>query len=479
VLALLLAAGCAAAPPCPERPPLRAQFLLANDVYRLEPDPEGRGGLARVATLVRALRREADHTLFVLAGDTLSPSLLSSLLRGRQMVEAWNALGLDAATFGNHEFDWGPTVLRERMAESRFAWVSSNVRDGPSWGPFGGALRSLRLDWSGVRVGVVGLTIPSTATTSNPGPTVSFDPPPIAARAALAEIGETDLRVAVTHLPLRLDRELALSVSLHVILGGHDHDPMITEEGRTLIIKAGADVVNLAQVEYELGCRAQVLGRRQRLIPVDAGIAPAPDVAALVARYAGVLERELDLRVGQTSVALDARETVIRRQATALGQFLAEVMRERVGADLALLNSGAIRGNRVVPPGPLMRRDLHALLPFGNTIALVELPGSALQAALEHSVAALPRPAGHYLQMAGLSCTVDPAQPVGRRVSSFLVGGQPLDPRRPYRVALPDYLAHGKDGYLMLAQGRVLLAPEDGPELLQSVLEMFAQGRSP
>jgi len=54
-----------------------------------------------------------------------------------------------------------------------------------------------------------------------------------------------------------------------------------------------------------------------------------------------------------------------------------------------------------------------------------------------------------------------------------------LDPRRAYRVALPDYLAHGKDGYLMLAQGRVLLAPEDGPELLQSVLEMFAQGRSP
>ena len=84
-----------------------------NDVYQLEP-MNGRGGLARVATLVRGLRAQTPQTLFVLAGDTLSPSILSTIFQGRQMVEVWNAIGLDAAVFGNHEFDFGPALLRIR-----------------------------------------------------------------------------------------------------------------------------------------------------------------------------------------------------------------------------------------------------------------------------------------------------------------------------------------------------------------------------
>src|SRR5262245_47706371 len=93
LLALVLLVGCARTS-CEERAPLRAQFLVVNDVYQLEPDAQGRGGLARVATLVRELRRRTPQTVFVLAGDTISPSLLSTLLKGRQMVEAWNLLGL-------------------------------------------------------------------------------------------------------------------------------------------------------------------------------------------------------------------------------------------------------------------------------------------------------------------------------------------------------------------------------------------------
>jgi 5'-nucleotidase len=478
-LALLVAGGCAGTPPCPERPPLRAQFLLVNDVYRLEPDSSGRGGLARVATIVRTLRSQADHTLFVLAGDTLSPSPLSALLRGRHMVEAWNAVGLDAATFGNHEFDWGPDLLHTRMAESRFAWFSSNVWELGPRRPFGGASRTLFLDWSGVRVGVVGLTTADTANSSRPGPTVSFEPPVSAAQAAFDEMGAVDMRVAVTHLPLRQDRELALSVPLHVILGGHDHQPMITEQGPTAIIKAGSDAVNVGRVEYELGCRARILSRRLRLIPVEAGIPESPAVADLVARFAAVLDRELQSEVGRTRITLDGREAVIRRQETAFGQFLARVMKERVGAELAVLNSGAIRGNRLIPPGPLTKRDLHEVLPFGNIIVLAELRGAVVKDALEHSVDALPAPAGRYLQTAGVAYVVDAARPVGQRVSEIRVEGRPVAPEGLYRVAMTDYVARGQDGYGMFTGARLLVGYEDGPGLLESVLEAFASGRSP
>jgi 5'-nucleotidase len=438
----------------------------------------GRGGLARVATLARGLRARSPHTLFVLAGDTLSPSLLSTLRRGAQMIEGWNAVGLDVATFGNHEFDFGAAVLAERMRESRFPWLSANVLDRATGRPFGGARGGLSWDFDGVRVGLIGLTTPEAARTSNPGPGVRFDEPLDAGRAALAALGPLDLKVAVTHLPLRQDRELAGALALDAILGGHDHDPMVHEEGRAVIVKAGSDAVNVGQVEYEVRCGA-VIARRQRLIPVGEHLAEAADVAALVREQAALLARELDTEVGRAAVPLDARESYTRREETPLGRFLAGLLRDRVGAQVGLLNSGAIRGNRVIPAGPITKRDIRALLPFSNTVTLLEVTGSALRAALERSVDELPRPTGHFLQTAGIGMTVDPTRPAGQRVGPVTIEGRPLDPASLYRVAVPDYLARGQDGYPMLAASRVLLAPEDGPGLIETVLEGLAGGRSP
>lgn len=427
---------------------------------------------------MRELRRESPHTLFVLGGDTLSPSLLSTVRQGAQMIEAWNAFGLDLATFGNHEFDFGPAVLARRIGESRFPWVSSNVLDRATGAPFGGARAWLRRNVEGVRIGVVGLTTPDAAKTSNVGPGLRLEEPVVAARAALAALGPVDLRVAVTHLPLREDRALADALPLDAILGGHDHDPMVHEQGRTVIIKAGADALNVGQVEYEVRC-GTVMGRRQRLIPIDERLAEAADVAALVQQQAALLARELDTVVGQTAVPLDARESVTRHRATPLGRLFADLMRERVDAQIGLLNSGAIRGNRVIPAGPITKRDIRQLLPFSNTVTLLEVSGEALRAALERSVDELPRPTGHFLQTAGVQFTPDPARPPGRRIGSVEVGGRPLDPAGLYRVAVPDYLAHGRDGYPMLTAARVLLAPEDGPGLIETILAGLSAGRSP
>jgi len=457
---------------------VRVQFLLVNDVYQLDP-VDGRGGLARVATLVRGLRRETPQTLFVLAGDTLSPSLLSTLFQGRQMIEAWNALGLDAAVFGNHEFDFGPEVLRRRMRESRFPWLGANVVEPGTRHVWGGAQAALVREWSGVRVGMVGLTLPRTARSSNPGSGMAFEAPAEPARRALDGLGVLDLRVALTHLELAQDRALAGAVPIDVILGGHDHGPMVETEGRTLIVKAGADAAHVGQVEYELGCGARLLGRRARLIPVEAGIAEAPDVAALVARYHAQADPQLDRPVAVLRAALDGRDGVVRREPAPVGRFVAEVMRGRVGADVALINGGAIRGNRVIPPGPLSRRDVVAMLPFGNTVALLEMDGGALRAILERSVEALPQPAGRFLQTAGLDYAVDAARPPGSRVLTVSVGGAPLDPVRRYRVAVPDFLARGGDGYTQLAEVRTLLSGEEGPGLIEIVVEALERGASP
>jgi 2',3'-cyclic-nucleotide 2'-phosphodiesterase (5'-nucleotidase family) len=119
------------------------------------------------------------------------------------------------------------------------------------------------------------------------------------------------------------------------------------------------------------------------------------------------------------------------------------------------------------------------MLPFGNVIVLLELPGSRLLAALERGLARLPGPSAAYLQTAGLALSVDPTRPPGRRVAGLRVGGRPLDPARSYRVAVIDFLARGGDGYAELAGARVLRSAEEGPGLLETALAALRRGASP
>src|ERR1041384_5174929 len=116
---------------------VRVTLLQLNDVYQISPVDKGtRGGLARVATLRKKVMEESPNTLFLLAGDTIAPSVASNIFKGQQMIAVWNMIGLDLAVFGNHEFDFGPDILRDRVKESRFTWLATNVIDKKTRKPF-------------------------------------------------------------------------------------------------------------------------------------------------------------------------------------------------------------------------------------------------------------------------------------------------------------------------------------------------------
>jgi 5'-nucleotidase / UDP-sugar diphosphatase len=447
-----------------------------NDVYTLEPVDEGRrGGFARLATLVQRIRRENPATLMALGGDVISPSVASTLLKGEQMIAGLNAIGLDLATFGNHEFDFGPSVLAQRMRESRFAWISANVLDRPSGRPFGGAQRDVLVTLGGVRLGVFGLTTPHTLRTSNPGPDVEIREAIGAARAQTAELKArgAQVLVAVTHQEMGEDRALAAApgVELDVILGGHEHEPLIAEEGRTLITKGGADARYLVQVDLWLGRDGHLRERSWTFHEVSARIPPDPRVEAVVHAYGERLGRELDVVVGRTSVPLEGRRGPLRSRETNLGDFIADAMRAHARTDVALVNGGGIRSDRIIPPGSLTRRDLAAMSPFGNVVMTLELTGRVLREVLEQALPQREREAGGFLQVAGLMLTFDPARPVGQRIVSLEVGGAALDPERRYTAAVVDYIAGGKDGLDAFLKGRVLVDAMSGPLLADILLQ--------
>jgi 5'-nucleotidase len=460
----------------PDRPPVRLTFLQFNDHYILEPVDRERqkGGMARIATLVARTRAESPHTMLALAGDTISPSIMSAVLRGEQMIAAWNQLGLDVATFGNHEFDFGAPTLLARMRESRFAWVSANVLDRATGRPFGGARPTHVVEQGGVQVGFFGLTVADTPQTSSPGPGVEFRDPIAAARVAVAELrtGRHPVVVAVTHQDMPADEQMARAVpGIDLVIGGHEHDPLENVVGDTLITKAGADGVFVVRIDLQATRDGKVLARQHRFIPITPELPEDPAMAALVARYQARLSDALDVRIGETRVPLDARNAALRTGETNVGNLVTDVMRARLRADVAIMNGGGIRGNQLVPAGSLTKRDVNALLPFLNVLVMLEVPGKVLLDALERSVGVFPREFGGFLQVSGLSFVFDPARPAGQRVVRVLVGGQLLDPERRYTLATNSYTAEGGDGYAMLATAKPLVFPQDGPGLAETLLE--------
>src|SRR5882762_11387536 len=191
--------------------PVRVTLLQVNDVYQFAPVDGGtRGGLARVLTLRKQIMSESPHTLYVLAGDTISPSVESNIYHGGQMIDAWNLSGLDYATFGNHEFDFGPDVLRERMRDSHFKWLAANVIDKKTGKTFADTPEFVVREFEGVKVAIFGIVLQETLQTSRPGPNVDIQDPCATAARVIPKIRAAGAQViiALTHLSMGEDKQL-------------------------------------------------------------------------------------------------------------------------------------------------------------------------------------------------------------------------------------------------------------------------------
>ncbi len=162
----------------------------------------------------------------------------------------------------------------------------------------------------------------------------------------------------------------------------------------------------------------------------------------------------------------------MRTQEAAIGNLIADAMRAETDAAIAITNGGGIRGGRIYPAGTtITRRDIMAELPFNNHIALLEISGRAIRAALENGFSYLPRAAGRFPQVSGLKVVVDPSRPVGQRVVSVEADGKPLEDTKIYRLATNDFMSGGGDGYSMFDNVHEIIPGHDGPLMTNEVIE--------
>ncbi|GIQ62056.1 hypothetical protein PACILC2_06240 [Paenibacillus cisolokensis] len=173
-----------------------------------------------------------------------------------------------------------------------------------------------------------------------------------------------------------------------------------------------------------------------------------PAVANLIQHYSDQIDDKMKEVVGHTLTDLDGERQTVRLKESNLANAIADSLIELTGADIALQNGGGVRAS--IAKGDVTLEDIYAVLPFDNTVVMVEASGQTIWDALEHGVSSYPEAAGGFLQVSGLQYTFDAAKPSGSRIVEVLVDGQPIDKTKKYKVATNDFLTGGGDKFDML-----------------------------
>ncbi|MBK8921371.1 MAG: bifunctional metallophosphatase/5'-nucleotidase [Saprospirales bacterium] len=439
----------------------RDRFLHLNDVYEIAPLSDNSGGLARVAALRKSLVAKNPNTFTVLAGDFISPSVIGTLkyegkrIRGRQMIECLNALGLNWVVFGNHEFDYDLEDLQARLDESNFIWMAANARLNATAGekPFfknrpggqescpGQVTAVVRdADGTSINLGLFGVLV-----TSGQKPFVSYSEP-LATAVSIREglRAKTDICVALTHLDIEDDLKLAAMLpDVPLIMGGHDHDNMIHRVGKTVVAKADANARTVYVHYLRYDKKKGTVSVKSELRRIDGSIPDEPATAAVVAKWEQIKAAALSSDgfdagkvVAELPEPLDCREATVRHLQAPVGQLIvgAMVAASKNQPDCAILNGGSIRVDDILT-GTITELDIVRMLPFGGGFSELEMRGSLLQRTLDAGM--FNKGKGGYLHWYRIS-----RDEAGNR---WLVNGMPLDAKKIYRVTLPDFLLTGNE----------------------------------
>ena len=476
------AAGASAAEPAED---LDGDIVIlhTNDVHGAI------GGYAKVAALKDAYEARGAYVLLLDAGDFIQGDPAVSTSEGAAAVELMNLAGYDAAAPGNHEFDYGYENLKDLEETADFPILAANVEYNGQ--PAFEDHRIFRAP-DGTKIGVFSLTTPETATKAHPAKIqgVTF-----LAGEELYELAQLEVQmledaacdyiICLGHLGI--DDESAGNRSIDLLehvdgidlfIDGHSHSTLAdilamapeNRVGGTYLTSAGTKLEHVGVVTISAGGTYTF---------ENVPLADLTDEDDAVAARAAEIQAEIDAEYGavfaSTEVALNGeREPGNRTEETNLGDLICDALiwgaeREGTEVDAAVTNGGGIRAS--IAAGDITKKDVNTVMPFGNTLSIVEVTGAELLEALEASTCCTPTAIGGFPQVSGITFTVDTAKAYDQgalypdstyygpasiqRVTIEAVGGEPFDPDAVYTIATNDFLAAGGDTYYAFAAASV------------------------
>ena len=445
---------------------------------------------------------QSNHVALVDNGDSIQGDAIGAITKGEADINLMNALGYDAATLGNHEFDYGMERMLELTGKASFPYVSANFtyKGEPVFSPY------IIKEYDGVKVAFVGVSTPKTFTSSTPtyfqdengNYVYGFceDTTGEALYAAVqtavdgARAEGARYVIVLAHLgieeicsPWMSSELIANTNGIDVLLDGHSHSILAQEE---VLNKDGQPVLQAAcgtKLEAIGYCRIAADGT------VSTGLYQWPfkesavelfglvnDFTAIEAAETDAVNAKLDEVVAHTDVNLIIKDPetgvrVNRNMETNLGDLVADAYRAATGADVAMVNGGGIRAD--LPAGDITLRQIQECHPFGNALCMAEANGQQILDALEWGSRNAPGENGGFLHVSGLTYEINTTVPnsctnddkgnftgvTGEyRVRNVMVNGEPLDPEKTYTVASHNYmLKSGGSGACMFINDPILL----------------------
>jgi 5'-nucleotidase / UDP-sugar diphosphatase len=454
---------------------VKITLLGVGDIYNFQ-GGKTRGGVARLNAVARAEKAANPNTLYLFNGDMFSPSLLSGLDKGENMVKLTSIVPFDLAVPGNHEFDFGTDNFLEKVKLAKYPWAAINLSkvDGTPVDGVGGVVMK---EVGGVKVALIPVaqdTSPQVSSTGDWkfGPTA--DSGIEAAKKARADGAE--IVVGVVQAPHSDDQKMLASKAFDVILSGDDHDLVVQYNGITAYVDTSTEANYLVPIDLTVDVQEKDGKRTVKWEPnfrfIDtASVTPDPETQKITDDYLKQLDNELNVVIGKTTNGLDSRRNTVRTGEAAIGNLIADAMRDVTKADVAIMNGGGIRADKEYAAGSdITRKDILSELPFGNVTILVEVTGKQLREALENGVSKIEDGAGRFPHVSGMKVEADATQPAGSRIVSVTVGDKPLDDAAAYKLATNDFILGGGDGFTSLAGGKVLVDARGGQLVANDVM---------
>jgi 2',3'-cyclic-nucleotide 2'-phosphodiesterase/3'-nucleotidase/5'-nucleotidase len=464
-------------------------LLHTNDFHgNLESDYKGRGGSAYMAPVIDDIRATegTENVVLMDAGDIyLGAPPISQLLLGESTIDIYNMLGYDVATYGNHEFDKGQTVLISRTLQSNFPWVGANiVISGTDWTHPSWVQPYVTMTVgspTAVTLGIIGLDTDETPQVTLKGTTAGLEFKDLT-EAVLhyydEVMAQSDALVVMAHMGTddsgsykgleTVAQELVeAGKPVDLMIGGHQHQPLDPPVviSDTTIVQAGYYGRWLGRADVTIDTDSKSLSVADyELITINDTLTASTVISDRVAYWAAQVAPAVNQIVGHTNISM----TRDYNNESLIGDLVADGMLWKADeyddgevngtVDIALTNPGGLRANIEIPTGATLPYtvtwgDTFNVLPFGNTLFLMDLTGAQIQVLLDQSASLYKG----IMQSAGITWywyndTGDDS-PNAWGAYGAEVNGEPLERDKVYRVVTNDFLAGGQDGWVTFAEG--------------------------
>ena len=351
-------------------------ILHTNDLHaRISPLDNGNGGFAYIATAIRRERANCHDCILLNAGDLVQGTPVSTIFHGLPVYQIANLLGFDAATLGNHEFDYGWMQVRKFIQTAKYPIVTSNVVNAS--GQLMTPKPSVILTVNGLRVAVLGAMTDTLASLTTPKVLEDWHTLPViaTARKYAAELRDkSDLIVLLAHITDIEETGFLNSVpEIPVIVSGHIHrglEEAMSKDGRVLVrVKGYGEEIGRLELKVDTGTKAPVSWTWKR-IPVDSTkLEPAADVAREVKRWEAEVTARVDQPLAVSKKKFEKRD---------VKRLIEQALRDETGADFSWMNQGGVRDT--LPEGQLLVRHIWNIMPFDNTVVVGTFKGRDLPA---------------------------------------------------------------------------------------------------